>query len=129
MAGWCEPSECSSQTKALAWPRPRPRWAESSRTVRRIQQQAPFSVTAQRAVGPDNTRHHEFKFSSTRYLRAEYTARTNRIGMGCVFRSRSYFAGSCGGAPLTLIRQYIERQNVHCDLRVRAVLRRVSLPG
>ncbi|MFJ2478464.1 IS200/IS605 family transposase, partial [Streptomyces sp. NPDC087659] len=24
--------------------------------------------------------------------------------------SRSYFAGSCGGAPLTVIRQYIEGQ-------------------
>lgn len=47
---------------------------------------------------------------SSRYLRAEYTARLNRIGMGSVFWSRSYFAGSCGGAPLTVIRQYIEGQ-------------------
>ncbi|MGW1554861.1 transposase, partial [Streptomyces sp. NPDC002346] len=29
---------------------------------------------------------------------------------GSVFWSRSYFAGSCGGAPLTVIRQYIEGQ-------------------
>ncbi|MCX4530416.1 IS200/IS605 family transposase [Streptomyces sp. NBC_00841] len=47
---------------------------------------------------------------SSRYLRAEYTGRINRIGMGPVFWSRSYFAGSCGGAPLTVIRQYIEGQ-------------------
>ncbi|MCX4537860.1 IS200/IS605 family transposase [Streptomyces sp. NBC_00841] len=47
---------------------------------------------------------------SSRYLRAEYTGRINRIGMGAVFWSRSYFAGSCGGAPLTVIRQYIEGQ-------------------
>ncbi|WP_326793916.1 IS200/IS605 family transposase (plasmid) [Streptomyces sp. NBC_00841] len=45
---------------------------------------------------------------SSRYLRAEYTSRINRTGTGSVFWSRSYFAGSCGGAPLTVIRQYIE---------------------
>ncbi|MFB7220159.1 IS200/IS605 family transposase [Streptomyces sp. NPDC056227] len=45
---------------------------------------------------------------SSRYLRAEYTSHINRIGMGSVFWSRSYFAGSCGGAPLSVIRQYIE---------------------
>lgn len=47
---------------------------------------------------------------SSRYLRAEYTERINRIGTGSAFWSRSYFAGSCGGAPLTMIRQYIEGQ-------------------
>ncbi|BAU87176.1 transposase, IS200 family [Streptomyces laurentii] len=47
---------------------------------------------------------------SSRYLRAEYTGRISRIGMGSTFWSRSYFAGSCGGAPLTVIRQYIEGQ-------------------
>ncbi|WP_078871922.1 IS200/IS605 family transposase [Streptomyces sp. NRRL S-337] len=47
---------------------------------------------------------------SSRHLRAEYTGRINRIGTGSVFWSRSYFAGSCGGAPLTVIRQYIEAQ-------------------
>ncbi|MEU9328701.1 IS200/IS605 family transposase [Streptomyces canus] len=47
---------------------------------------------------------------SSRYLRAEYASRINHIGMGSVFWSRSYFAGSCGGAPLTVIRQYIEGQ-------------------
>lgn len=47
---------------------------------------------------------------SSRYLRAEYTGRINRIGMGSVFWSGSYFAGSCGGAPLEVVKQYIERQ-------------------
>jgi putative transposase len=48
---------------------------------------------------------------SSRYLRAEYTGRINHPrGMGSVFWSRSYFAGSCGGAPLTVIKQYIESQ-------------------
>nr|WP_240653705.1 transposase [Streptomyces sp. AcE210] len=35
---------------------------------------------------------------SSRYLRADYTGRINRIGTGSVFWSPSYFAGSCGGA-------------------------------
>ncbi|MEW1722558.1 IS200/IS605 family transposase [Streptomyces sp. NPDC093109] len=47
---------------------------------------------------------------SSRYLRAEYTGRINHIGTGSAFWSRSYFASSCGGAPLTVIRQYIEDQ-------------------
>jgi putative transposase len=47
---------------------------------------------------------------SARYLRAQYTGRINRIGMGSRFWSRSSFAGSCGGAPLSIIRQYIEDQ-------------------
>ncbi|MCX4419386.1 transposase [Streptomyces mirabilis] len=34
---------------------------------------------------------------SSRYLRAEYTGRINRIGMGSVFWAPSYFVGSCGG--------------------------------
>jgi putative transposase len=47
---------------------------------------------------------------SSRYLRAEYTGRINRIARGSVFWSRSSFAGSCGGAPLAVIRQYVESQ-------------------
>ncbi|PZT75080.1 MULTISPECIES: IS200/IS605 family transposase [unclassified Streptomyces] len=47
---------------------------------------------------------------SSRYLRAEYADRINRTGIGSVFWSRSYFAGSCGGAPLAVIRQYIDGQ-------------------
>ncbi len=47
---------------------------------------------------------------SSRYLRAEYTGRINRIGTGSVFWPRAYVAASCGGAPRTVIRQYIEQQ-------------------
>ena len=41
---------------------------------------------------------------------AEYTGRINRIGTGSVFWSPSYFAGSCGGAPLSIVREYIDNQ-------------------
>jgi len=47
---------------------------------------------------------------SSRYLRAEHGGRINRVGMGSAFWSRSYFAGSCGGAPLAVVREYIEGQ-------------------
>jgi putative transposase len=47
---------------------------------------------------------------SSRYPRAEYTGRINRIGTGSVLWSPSYFAGSCGGAPLSIVKDYIETQ-------------------
>jgi putative transposase len=47
---------------------------------------------------------------SSRYLRKEYEAHVRRYLWGGHFCSGSYFAGSCGGAPLTVVRQYIENQ-------------------
>jgi putative transposase len=47
---------------------------------------------------------------SSRYLRAEYTERINRLGTSSVFWAPSYFAGSCGGAPLSILKAYIENQ-------------------
>ncbi|MFF0204593.1 transposase [Streptomyces sp. NPDC005017] len=47
---------------------------------------------------------------SSRYLRAEYTGRINRIGMGSAFWAPSYFVGSCSGAPLSIVKGYIEKQ-------------------
>jgi len=47
---------------------------------------------------------------SARRLRSEYTGRVNRAVMRGHFWSPSYFAASCGGAPLSIIRQYIEQQ-------------------
>ncbi|MGW1168276.1 IS200/IS605 family transposase [Streptomyces sp. NPDC002550] len=47
---------------------------------------------------------------SSRYLRQEYDAHVRRYLWGGRFWSGSYFAGSCGGAPLTAVRQYIENQ-------------------
>ena len=47
---------------------------------------------------------------SARYLRREYTTTMNRAIMHGHLWSPSYFSASCGGAPLTIIRQYIEQQ-------------------
>jgi putative transposase len=47
---------------------------------------------------------------SAQRLRSEFTGRVNRARMNGHFRSPSYFAASCGGAPLSIIRQYIEQQ-------------------
>ena len=47
---------------------------------------------------------------SARRLRREFTGRVNRHLMHGHFWSPSYFAASCGGAPLSIIRQYIEQQ-------------------
>jgi putative transposase len=47
---------------------------------------------------------------SARRLRSEYTGKVNRARMNGHFWSPSYFAASCGGAPLGIIRQYIEQQ-------------------
>src|SRR6516225_8653748 len=48
---------------------------------------------------------------SARRLRAEFTGRVNRYSMHGHFWSPSYFAASCGGAPLSILMQYIEQQN------------------
>ena len=47
---------------------------------------------------------------SARRLRAEFTGRVNRASMHGHFWSPSYFAASCGGPPLSIIRQYIDQQ-------------------
>jgi putative transposase len=48
---------------------------------------------------------------SARRLRGEFADRVNRHIMHGHLWSPSYFAASCGGAPLSIIRQYIEQQN------------------
>jgi len=40
----------------------------------------------------------------------EFTDRVNRHTMHGHLWPPSYFAASCGGAPLSIIRQYIEQQ-------------------
>lgn len=47
---------------------------------------------------------------SARRLRSEFTGRVNQSIMHGHFWSPSYLAASCGGAPLSIIRQYIEQQ-------------------
>lgn len=52
---------------------------------------------------------------SARILRRDFTGRVNRAIMHGHFWSPSYFAASCGGAPLSIIQQYIEQQNARPD--------------
>ncbi|MGW4688935.1 IS200/IS605 family transposase [Streptomyces sp. NPDC004244] len=47
---------------------------------------------------------------SARILRRDFTGRVNRAITHGHFWSPSYFAASCGGAPPTVVRQYIEQQ-------------------
>jgi putative transposase len=45
-----------------------------------------------------------------RLLRQEFNGRVNRHSMHGHFWSPSYFAGSCGGVPISVLREYIEQQ-------------------
>lgn len=47
---------------------------------------------------------------SSRHLRKRYPELADNYYKGVLW-SPSYFAGSCGGAPLDVIRQYIEQQD------------------
>jgi putative transposase len=47
---------------------------------------------------------------SSRYLRQEHGAHLRRYLWGGHLWSPSYFAGSCGGAPLAVVEEYIENQ-------------------
>jgi putative transposase len=46
---------------------------------------------------------------SSRLLRKQHPALVRRYWKGALW-SPSYFAGSCGGAPIEIVRQYIEQQ-------------------
>ncbi|WSC84110.1 IS200/IS605 family transposase [Streptosporangium sp. NBC_01756] len=59
---------------------------------------------------PITTLVNRLKGVSAHYLRKEFTGRINRHIMHGHLWSPSYFAGSCGGAPLQIIREYIENQ-------------------
>jgi putative transposase len=48
---------------------------------------------------------------SARYLRQEHGTHLRRYLWGGHLWSPSYFAASCGGAPLAVVKQYIENQN------------------
>lgn len=47
---------------------------------------------------------------SARRIQQEFTGRINRAIMHGHLWSPSYFSASCGGAPLAMVRQYIEQQ-------------------
>ncbi|WP_106253052.1 IS200/IS605 family transposase [Nonomuraea fuscirosea] len=47
---------------------------------------------------------------SARLLRKEYDTHVRRYLWGGHFWSPSYFAASCGGAPLSIVKEYIDNQ-------------------
>lgn len=47
---------------------------------------------------------------SSRRLRQDFVGRINRPATRGRFWSPSYFAGSCGGAPLSIVKDYIADQ-------------------
>ncbi|MGV0810326.1 transposase [Mycolicibacterium boenickei] len=47
---------------------------------------------------------------SARHLRPEFPAHIRKYLWGGHFWSPSFFAGSCGGAPLAVVKDYIENQ-------------------
>ncbi len=51
------------------------------------------------------------KGMSARRLRQQHSAHVRKYLWGNHFWSPSHFAASCGGAPLSIIKQYIEQQN------------------
>jgi putative transposase len=51
-----------------------------------------------------------FKTVSSRLIRKEFKARVDRFYRKPVFWSRSYCVISCGGAPLSVLKQYVENQ-------------------
>ncbi|WP_084957314.1 IS200/IS605 family transposase [Thermoactinospora rubra] len=59
---------------------------------------------------PISTLVNRLKGVSAHYLRKEFTGRINRAIMHGHLWSPSYFAASCGGAPLEIIREYIKNQ-------------------
>ncbi|PVE10163.1 transposase IS200 [Streptomyces scopuliridis RB72] len=63
----------------------------------------PPKVALSRLVG-------SLKGVSARYLRQEFPGHIRTYQWGDHFWSPSYFAGSCGGAPLAVIKEYIENQ-------------------
>jgi putative transposase len=50
------------------------------------------------------------KTTSSRLIRKEFAAKMSRVYRKPVFWSRSYCIISCGGAPLSILKQYIEQQ-------------------
>lgn len=51
------------------------------------------------------------KGASSRRLRQQYPADVRKYLWSKHFWSPSYFAASCGGPPLTIMKQYIDQQN------------------
>ncbi|BCI84627.1 IS200/IS605 family transposase (plasmid) [Mycolicibacterium sp. TY66] len=60
---------------------------------------------------PISTRVNRLKGSSSHQIRQHYPTHVRKHLWGNHFWSPSYFAASCGGAPLSIIKQYIEQQS------------------
>jgi putative transposase len=52
------------------------------------------------------------KTVSSRLIRKEFAEEINKVYAKAVFWSRSYCLLTCGGAPLSVIKQYIEQQKL-----------------
>ncbi|HUY85660.1 MAG TPA: IS200/IS605 family transposase [Acidimicrobiales bacterium] len=61
------------------------------------------------AIALSNLVHH-LKGRSSRLLRQQFSGHLRRYLWGGHLWSPSYYAGSVGGAPITVLRQYIESQ-------------------
>ena len=48
---------------------------------------------------------------SSRYLRREFSSQIEKFYWKGVLWSPSYFAASCGGAPIKIVREYIQNQS------------------
>jgi putative transposase len=55
------------------------------------------------------------KGASSRIIRAEFAELVNQTYRKAVFWSGSYYAASCGGAPIEKIRKYIETQDAPAE--------------
>lgn len=51
------------------------------------------------------------KTTSSRLIRKEFKTKIDKVYSKPVLWSRSYCVVSCGGAPLSIVKQYIEQQN------------------
>lgn len=66
---------------------------------------------------------------SARRIRQEFTGRINCAIMHGHLWSPSYFSASCGGAPLAIVRQYIEQQKRPRQPAGQSILEMRFIPG
>ena len=81
----------------------------------------PPKVALSRLVG-------SLKGVSARRLRQEYPDHIRKYLWGDHFWSPSYFAASCGGAPLSIIKEYIENQTETSVVTCRSEQSREAIP-
>jgi len=82
----------------------------------------PPKVALSRLVG-------SLKGVSARRLRQEFPSHIRKYLWGDHFWSPSYFAASCGGAPLSIIKEYIEQQKRPTSPARQSNIEKRFLPG